>query len=82
MINITIQTTINGKPIDDVNFENEIEKMLLNASLQSIKEHINNIVSPEEAKELAINFVGEDIENLSIEIKGPEILVQKITDSM
>lgn len=82
MVNITIETTINGKPIDDVNFEDEIERMLLKASLLSIKEHINNLVSPEETKELTINFIGEDFENLSIEIKGPEALVQKIKDSM
>lgn len=78
---IGIKITINGKPLTETNFTNEFDKMMAEASLDSIKEHISSELSEDEASQLTIELEGA-IENLSVSVKGPEDIVKKLENTL
>lgn len=76
-----IKMTINGKPLTEANFTSEFDKMIAEASLDSMKEHISSVLSEDEASKLTIELEGP-IENLSVNVKGPEDIVTKLESTL
>ena len=75
MIEITM--TINGRPLTANSLKDELEK----AALESVKEHIREQLSgvPHEldGERLIVEIVGPDLHNLSVQLSGPDSLVEQ-----
>ncbi len=77
-----IKMTINGKPMTEANIKNEIESMMLDAVVEGAKEAITSVLTQEEASQITINLIGNNIENLSLEVNGPEAIVAKVENAL
>ncbi|EGR3219706.1 hypothetical protein RGL42_002790 [Vibrio parahaemolyticus] len=73
-----VKMTINGKPMTEANIQSELEKTMLEAVVEGIKETVESTVSKDEASQVTIDVIGTDIEDLSLEISGPDEIVAKI----
>ncbi|MCF7496484.1 hypothetical protein L3V35_15665 [Vibrio sp. L5-1] len=73
-----VEMTINGKPMTKANIQNELEKAMLEAVVEGIKETVESAISKDEALQIKIDVVGNDIEDLSLKISGPDDIVVKI----
>ncbi|EGR0214176.1 hypothetical protein LEZ42_004460 [Vibrio parahaemolyticus] len=73
-----VKMTINGKPMTEANIQSELEKAMLEAVVEGIKETVESTVSKDEASQVTIDVIGTDIEDLSLEISGPDEIVAKI----
>ncbi|CAK2779923.1 conserved hypothetical protein [Vibrio crassostreae] len=73
-----VEMTINGKPMTEANIQNELEKAMLEAVVEGIKETVESAISKDEALQIKIDVVGNDIEDLSLKISGPDDIVVKI----
>lgn len=74
----TLEMTINGKPFNETNFKDEIEKTVFQSVVESAKERVVSLITEEELSKISIDVVGTDIENLSLSIDGPDDIVNKI----
>ena len=70
--------TINGKSFSEKMFKDEIEKEMVRGLAEDIKKQILSVVTPEEEAQLTIEIVGEDLEHLSVNIDGPDEIVEKV----
>ncbi len=70
--------TINGKPMTEANIQSELEKVMLEAIVQGIEETVESVVSNDEASQITVNVIGTDIEDLSLNITGPDEIVAKV----
>jgi iron uptake system EfeUOB component EfeO/EfeM len=73
-----IKMTINGKPLSETSFEEEIFKGVV----ETAKEGIASAITAEEASKITIDAVGTDLEDLSLNINGPEEIVAKIQEAL
>ncbi|PML91942.1 hypothetical protein [Vibrio breoganii] len=73
-----VKMTINGKPMTEANIQNELEKAMLEAVIEGIKETVESAVSKDEALQIKIDVIGTDIETLSLNISGPDEIVAKV----
>jgi len=73
-----VKMTINGKPMTEANIQSELEKAMLEAIVQGIEETIESVVSNDEASQITVNVIGTDIEDLSLNITGPDEIVAKV----
>ena len=60
------------------NIESEIDMMMLNAVAQSAKETVTSVLTEEEASEITLDLIGHKLDDLSLEVQGPEKLVKKV----
>ena len=72
-----IKMTINGKPMTEANIKNEIDLMMFDAVVEEAKKSVTSALTQEEASQITINHIGHNIENLSLEVKGPEAILAK-----
>lgn len=77
-----IEMTINGKPFNEVNFKDKMEKAVFQSVVESAKESVTSLISEEEVSKISIDVVGTDIDNLSLKINGPDEIVNKIETSL
>lgn len=77
-----LKMTINGKPMTEANIQNELEKAMLEAVVEGIKETVESAVSKGESAKITIDVIGADIEDLSLKISGPDEIVAKIEASL
>ncbi|WP_146489934.1 hypothetical protein [Vibrio sp. T20] len=73
-----VEMTINGKPMTEANIQNELEKAMLEAAVEGIKETVESAISKDEALQIKIDIIGNNIEELSLKIIGPDEIVAKI----
>ncbi|ENP0865011.1 hypothetical protein ACPV3W_13265 [Vibrio parahaemolyticus] len=73
-----VKMTINGKPMTEANIQSELEKAMLEAFVEGIKETVESVVSKDESTQITIDVIGTDIEDLSLKISGPDEIVSKI----
>ncbi|EGQ7800893.1 hypothetical protein P6A00_004617 [Vibrio parahaemolyticus] len=73
-----VKMTINGKPMTEANIQSELEKAMLEAVVEGIKETVESVVSKDESTQITIDVIGTDIEDLSLKISGPDEIVAKI----
>ncbi|TMO35969.1 hypothetical protein CWC26_16935 [Pseudoalteromonas sp. S4488] len=73
-----VKMTINGKPMTEANIQSELEKAMLEAIVQGIEETVQSVVSNDEASQITVNVIGTDIEDLSLNITGPDEIVAKV----
>lgn len=73
-----VKMTINGKPMTEANIQSELEKAMLEAIVQGIEETVESVVSNNEASQITVNVIGTDIEDLSLNITGPDEIVAKV----
>ena len=73
-----IEMSINGKPFNEANFKDELEKTIFQSVVESAKESVISLISEEEVSKISIDVVGTDIDNLSLKIDGPDEIVNKI----
>jgi len=73
-----VKMTINGKPMTEANIQSELEKAMLEAIVQGIEETVESVVSNDEASQITVNVIGTDIEDLSLNITGPDEIVAKV----
>ncbi|MGR5380793.1 hypothetical protein [Vibrio harveyi] len=73
-----VKMTINGKPMTEANIQSELEKAMLEAVVEGIKETVESVVSKYESTQITIDVIGTDIEDLSLKISGPDEIVDKI----
>lgn len=73
-----VEMTINGKPMTEANIQNELEKAMLEAAVEGIKETVEFAISKDEALQIKIDIIGNNIEGLSLKIIGPDEIVAKI----
>lgn len=74
--------TINGKPMMQANIKSEIDKMMFDAVVESVTEAITSALTEAEAAEITIDLIGNDIQNLSFDVKGPEDIVRKVENAL
>lgn len=77
-----VKMTINGKPATEANIKDALEQAMVEAAVAAVKEKIAAAISAEEASQITIDVAGEDIGNLSLSVKGPEEIVNKINDAL
>lgn len=77
-----IKMTVNGKPITKTNVKNEIERALFENAIETAKEKISNTISSKEASQITIDVIGTGIDNLSLNINGPDEIIEKINKSI
>jgi len=77
-----IEMTINGKPMTESNIKNELDQAVFDAVVERAKESVAAVVSAEEALQIKIDVIGTDIDNLSLNINGPDEIVQKIEKAL
>ncbi|KAA1160328.1 hypothetical protein [Pseudoalteromonas fuliginea] len=70
--------TINGKPMTETNIKNELEIDMFETVIEVIKETVESAISKDEALKIKIDVIGTDIEALSLDIIGPDDIVNKI----
>ncbi|ELX7527638.1 hypothetical protein SKP09_004781 [Vibrio parahaemolyticus] len=75
---LEVKMTINGKPMTEANIQSELEKAMLEAVVEGIKETVESVVSKDESTQITIDVIGTDIEDLSLKISGPDEIVAKI----
>lgn len=73
-----IELTINGKPMTEANIKNEFDQAVFEAVVDGAKQSVAAAISEEEASKITIDVIGTDIENLSLNIEGPDDIVEKI----
>ena len=73
-----VKMTINGKPMTDANINSKLDEFMFEAVLESITETVESAVSKEEASQIEIDVIGDDIDNLSLNIHGPDDIVTKV----
>ena len=73
-----IKMTINGKPMTQANIENEIDRMMFDAVVETAKDAVTSTLTEAECSQISIDVIGQDINNLSLDIKGPEEIVRKV----
>ncbi|HHC6787007.1 TPA: hypothetical protein ACN38F_002236 [Vibrio parahaemolyticus] len=73
-----VKMTINGKPMTEANIQSELEKVMLEAVVEGIKETVESVVSKDEASQIKIDVIGTNIEDLSLNVSGPDEVVAKI----
>lgn len=76
MFDITM--TINGKPASKANMMDALEQAMFETTVEAVKEKIKKVISAAEASQIKVDVVGKDISNLSLNINGPEEIVNKI----
>lgn len=74
--------TINGKPMTENNIKNELDKAVFEAAVEGVKESVSAVISAEEASQIKIDVKGSDINNLSLNINGPDEIVAKIEKAL
>ena len=72
------EITINGKPVEPENFEHAI----IESAVEIAKEIVIAAISEEEASKITIDIIGTDLTNLSLNIKGPGEIVDKINEAL
>jgi len=75
---IDLKMTVNGKPFTESNFEAEI----LKAVSEQVKNSITSIVSEEEASQITVDILGSTLDDLSLNVNGPEEIVNKIENQL
>lgn len=73
-----VKFTINGKPLTQANLENELEKGIIKAAIETIEERIRAAISQDEANKITADVIAKDIHHLSLSVDGPEDIVRKI----
>lgn len=74
--------TINGKPFTEKRFQDEMEKEMVRAIAEDTEKHILSLLTPSEASKLKIDLVGNDLENLSVDVDGPDEIVEKVRKAL
>lgn len=74
--------TINGKPMTESNIKNELDQAVFVSAVEGAKESVAAVISAEEASQIKIDVIGTDIDNLSLNINGPDEIVKKIEKSL
>lgn len=78
MASLDVKMTINGEPYTEATMRNEIERGVMEAMINGIKEKISSVVSPHEAQQIAIDVQGSDLSSLSLSVSGPDEIVSKV----
>jgi hypothetical protein len=73
-----VEMTINGKPATEANIENEIDRAVFDAVISGLRETITSTITPAEARQISIDFQGNNIQSLSANISGPDEIVKKV----
>ena len=77
-----IKMTINGKPFNEANFKNELEKTIFEGVVETAKEAVTEVLDENELSQITIDVIGDNIENLSIKVKGPDEIVSKVDSAL
>jgi len=77
-----IKMTVNGKPVSEASFRDELEKMVFNGVVESATNAVKCTLNSDESSQITINVVGTDIEKLSLDIQGPEEIVAKVKQAL
>ena len=78
----SIEMTINGKPLNEANMKDELEKAAFQSVVESAKESVMAVITEEEAAQITIDVVGTDLNNLSLKIDGPDEITKKIKNAL
>lgn len=73
-----IKMTINGKPATGANIRSELQGAVFESVVNAVKEKIAAAITDEEARQITIDVVGNDIKDLSFNVKGPTNIADKI----
>ena len=73
-----IEMTINDKQMTESNIKNELNQAVFDAAVERAKESVATVISAEEALQIKIDVIGTDLDSLSLNINGPDEIVQKI----
>lgn len=73
-----IKMTINGKPPTEANLKNELEQSMIEAAVAEVKEKIAAAITAEEASKITIDVLADGIENLSLNVNGPDEIIDKV----
>jgi len=80
MLKITYE--VNGKKIDPNNFGSEMEKAILPAVAEKATEVVKSKLSEEEIAQITIEIQGTSLNDLSMNLRGPEAIIKKLTDAL
>jgi hypothetical protein len=72
-----IKMTINGKPFNETNIKDALERATYKAMISGFKERIYKVLTAEEAAQITIDVQGTGINDLSFIVKGPEEIANK-----
>lgn len=73
-----VTMTINGKPLNEANMKDELEKAVFESVIENAKESVISVLTEDEASQITIDVVGTGLDNLSLKIDGPDEIVKKI----
>ena len=59
-----------------------IEKAILDSVIEKVTEDVMAKLTQEEANKISVVVIGSDLNNLSLNFKGPEEIVSKIEDEL
>jgi len=79
MLNISCE--INGQKIDLRN-RNVIEQTIINAVAEKGIEAVRSVLSQEEISKITITINGKSVDDLSLNISGPDEIIDKIKSSL
>ena len=77
-----IKMTVNGKPFNQFNFKNEIEKTIFEGVAETAKNAILESLNEDEQSQISIDVIGDSLESLSLKFKGPDEIVAKVEKAM
>ena len=80
MLKITYE--VNGKKIDPKNFSSEMEQAILPAVAEKATEVVKSKLSVEEVAQITIVIQGSSLDDLSMNVRGPEEIIKKLTDAL
>jgi hypothetical protein len=73
---VSVTMTINGKPATAANIKSELERAAINAIKDSIAKTLEPL-SDTPGESLRVEVVGDDLNNLKINLSGPQELIDK-----
>lgn len=75
MIEITM--TINGRPLTSSSLKDELEKAALESVKENIREQLSHVPHELDGERLIVEIVGPDLHSLSVQLSGPDSLVEQ-----
>jgi len=72
-----IKMTINGRPMTEANIKSELDKAVFGQICEHIQQQLKDVPTELNGEKLTVEFVGTDLNNLSVHLSGPDELLKQ-----
>ena len=77
-----VEVTYKGKPLDAKEFANDLQKAVIESTVDHYRQKIISVLTPEEIGQVSLDVSTTDEGNLSIKVVGPQELQAKINEAL